>query len=102
MEIEAADDAELLVEVAFGVEVAAEAGADKGQRPQPVHLLGKQLAFFTGNVDLDLSLILVFEKFLDAVVQLQNRGDEDEPVMRKSNDFFEIIIGRAGVQELRH
>ena len=97
VQVEAADNAELLVEIAFGVEVAAKTGADERERPQPGDLLGKQLVFFVGQVDLDFALILVFQKLFDAVVQFQGRSDEDEPVVREANNLFEIIIRCAGV-----
>ena len=97
VEVEAADDAELLVEVALGVEVSAEAGPNVGEGPQPVGFLGEELVFFVSELDLDLALVLVLEQLLDAVVELQDRRDEDEPVAREPNDLFEIIVGRAGI-----
>ena len=43
VEIEARDDTEFLVEVAFGLEIFAEAGADKFECAQPVDFLRLEL-----------------------------------------------------------
>ena len=102
MEVEAADDAELLIEIAFGVKVSAKTGAYTRKCAEPVYLLGFEIVFLISEVDLDLVMILVGEQFFHAIVQLQDRGNEDKPLAGESNDLLEIIIRRAGIQELRH
>jgi hypothetical protein len=95
VKIEARDHAEFLVEIAFGLEIPAEAGADRMESAQPVDFLGLELVFSVDDADIDLEPIFVYEEFFDAVVQLQGWADEDEPVVGKANDLLEIVVRRA-------
>jgi hypothetical protein len=50
----------------------------------------------------DLEAVFVLKQFLDAVVELQKGTDENQPILGGFDEFFEKVIGGAGIQELRH
>jgi len=102
VEVHRRDDGVAVCESALGVEVLAEAGAHEVEGAQPVDLAGRQLALAVDDAHVDLHAVLVFRQLADAVVELEEGADDDQPLARGLDEFFEIVVGRAGVQELCH
>ena len=78
VEIEAGDNAHLLIEIALGMEVFAKAGADIGELFEPADLFRLQLAFAIDDPHIDLEAVLVGEQLLDPVVELEEGADQDQ------------------------
>jgi len=102
VEVEAGDNAQFLVEIALGMQVFAEAGADIRQLAQPADLHGLQLTFPVNHAHIDLQPVLVGQQFLHPVVELQVRTDQDQTILGVLDQLFKEIVGRAGVQKLCH
>ena len=102
VEVQAGDDGVGLVQVALGMQVFAKAGADIALRFEPFNFLRLQLAFAVDDAHIDLQAVFVLQQFFDAVVQLEKRADQNQPVFRAFDEFFEEVIGGGGIEKLGH
>lgn len=102
IEVQAGDDGIFFVQVALGVQVLAKARADVALRLEPFNFLGLQLAFAIDDAHVDLEPVLVFQQFLDAVVELEKGADQNQPVFGAFDEFFEEVIRRRGIEKLGH
>lgn len=102
IEVQAGNDGVFFVQVALGVQVLAKAGADIALRLEPFNFLGLQLALAIDDAHIDLEPVLVFQQFLDAVVELEKGADQNQPVFGAFDEFFEEVIRRRGIEKLGH
>ena len=77
VEVQAGDNAYLLIEVALGMEVLAKAGADIGELLEPADLFRLQLTFAVDDPHIDLEPVLVGQQLLDPVIELEKGANED-------------------------
>ena len=54
------------------------------------------------DAHIDLQAVLVLQQFFDAVVQLEKRADQNQPVFRAFDEFFEEVVGGGGIEKLGH
>lgn len=102
VEVQAGDDGVGLVQVALGVQVFAEAGADIALRFQPFNFLRLQLAFAVDDAHVDLQAVLVLQQLFHAVIELEEGADQHQPVLGAFDEFFQEVIGGGGVEKLGH
>ena len=74
MQAQAADDAELFVQVTAGMQISAKACSNKREAAEPVDLFRQEFVAFKDNLDFDFALVLVFEQFLYPIVEFQGWG----------------------------
>lgn len=102
VEIQAGNDGVFFVQVAFGVQVFAKAGAYIALRFEPFNLLRLQLAFAVDDAHINLQAVLVFQQLSNAVVELEKRADEYQSVFGAFDQLFQKVIGGGGVEKLCH
>ncbi len=98
VEIQTGEDAEALVQVAFRMEILAEAGADVRDPGEPLFLRRFELFLAVDDLDIHVGPVAVGEEFLDAGVELQIRADEDDPFCGGFDDFFDEVVDAAVVR----
>ena len=76
IQVQAGNDAHLLVHVALFMQIFAKAGADVGEAAQPFNFLRLQFAFTLHDAHVDLQSVLVCQQFFHAVVALEE-GNQD-------------------------
>ena len=72
MQAQAANDAELFVQVTASMQISAKARSNKGEAAEPVDLFRQEFVSFKDNLDFDLASVLVFEQFLYPIVEFQS------------------------------
>src|SRR3546814_14499760 len=84
------------------MQVFAEAGTDVGLRAKPADFQSLQLALAVDHPHVDLQTVLVGQKLLHPIVDLQVRADQDQSILRILDEFFKEIVGRTCIEELGH
>lgn len=94
VQIQAGDDGALFIQIALGMQVFAEAGADIALRLEPFDFLRLKLAFSVDDANIDLQPVFVLQQLLDAVIELEKGADEYQPFLGAFDQFFKKVIGR--------
>src|SRR3546814_9340533 len=89
-------------DLALGMQVFAEAGTDVGLFTQPADFQRLQFALAVDHAHVDLQTVLVGQKLLHPIVDLQVRADQDQSILGILDEFFKEIVGRTCVEELGH
>lgn len=77
VEVQAGDNAHLLIEVALGMEIFAKAGADIGELLEPADLFRLEFALAIDDPHIDLEPVLVGQQLLDPVIEFEKGADQD-------------------------
>src|SRR3546814_4196645 len=77
------------------MQVFAEAGTDVGLFTQPADFQRLQFALAVDHAHVDLQTVLVGQKLLHPIVDLQVRADQDQSILGILDEFFKEIVGRS-------
>src|SRR5215813_1128570 len=55
-----------------------------------------------GDLDFNPSLVLIREQFFHPIIKSEDRTEENQPIIRESDDLLEVVIGGTAVQKLGH
>lgn len=102
VQVQAGDDGVGLVQVALGMQVFAEAGADIALSLEPFNFLRLQLALAVDDTHVDLQAVLVLQQLFHTVIELEEGADQHQPVLGAFDEFFQEVIGGGGVEKLGH